>query len=93
MPVPLASSLHFKPPATASYLLQVDDHLPADVLAARLAKEAVALPRFASGGEWRRKTRTLSELHAWTWGENTAYASKRLLVDRAPTDPELLKSY
>jgi len=71
----------------------VDDHLPADVLAARLQKESSALPRFAAGGAWRQQTRTLRDLCDWVWRENGAYASKRLLEDRAPPDPRLLKSY
>lgn len=71
----------------------MDDHLPADVLSARLRKEAEALPRFSPGSEWQRQAPTLRDLHAWLWGENTAYASKRLLLDRAPPDPQLLKSY
>ena len=73
--------------------VEVDDRLPKDVLEARLAKEAIAAPRFAPGGAWQASTPTLREMHEWVHQENTAYASSRLLEERAPIDPELLKSY
>lgn len=72
---------------------EVEDHLPADVLQARLRKEAKSTPVFAEGGSWRAQTRTLRELAGWLWRENTAYATKRLLEERLPPDPEVLKSY
>jgi uncharacterized SAM-binding protein YcdF (DUF218 family) len=73
--------------------VEVDDRLAKDVLEARLKKEAAAVPRFAPGGEWQSATATLRELHEWIHQENSAYASSRLLEERAPLDPELLKSY
>ena len=72
---------------------QVEDRLEPAILETRLAKEAASLPRFAAGGPWREATPTLRELHDWVHMENTAYASKRLLQERKPLDPELLKSY
>ena len=73
--------------------VEVEDRLPKDVLEARLKKEAVAAPKFAEGGEWQQSTPTLRMLHEWIHMENTAYASSRLREERAPLDPELLKSY
>ena len=32
-------------------------------------------------------------MHNWVHQENTAYATKRLLEERKPLDPALLKSY
>ena len=63
------------------------------MLEARLAKEAVAAPRFAPGSTWHTSTPTLRELHDWVHMENSAYASSRLNEERKPIDPELLKSY
>ncbi len=80
----------------AAYELQfveVDDRLDAGALVARLAKEVASTPRFAAGSEWRQRTATLRDLHEWVHYENTAYASIRLLEERRPIDPELLKSY
>jgi uncharacterized SAM-binding protein YcdF (DUF218 family) len=71
----------------------VADRLPAGVLAARRAKERLATPRFAAGGAWRRGLRTTGDMWRWLFFENGAYASKRLLLERKPLDPELLKSY
>lgn len=73
--------------------VEVEDRLPKDVQEARMAKEAVAVPKFSRGGPWQRATPTLRELHEWVHQENTAYAAKRLLEERQPIDPELLKSY
>ncbi len=63
------------------------------MLAVRLQKEEVSLPRFLPGGPWQRATRTLRDMHRWVNHENTAYAVKRLLEERKPLDPALLKSY
>ena len=71
----------------------MEDRLPKDVLEARLKKEALSAPKFAPGGPWQESVRNLRELHEWIYLENTAYASRRLLQERAPLDPELLKSY
>ena len=73
--------------------IAVEDRLAADVLEARLQKEASALPRFATGGPWQLATPTLRHMHEWLYQENTAYATKRLLEVRKPLDPELVKSY
>ena len=68
--------------------------LAADVLESRLAREAQALPKFAGGGPWRAETPDLRRLHKWEFHENTAYASKRLLVEKAKVlDPSVAKSY
>ena len=40
-----------------------------------------------------RATPTLRDMHNWVHQENTAYATKRLLEERKPLDPALLKSY
>ena len=40
-----------------------------------------------------RETPTLRQMHDWLYQENTAYATKRLLEERKPLDPALLKSY
>ena len=69
------------------------NHLAPDVLKQRLEKERTALPRFFPGGSWQEATPTLPRLHHWLYTENTAYATKRLLVERKPLDPALLKSY
>ena len=83
-----------EPPATYELdFVEVEDRLPEDVLKARLQKEAVAVPKFAPGGPWQEATRTLRELHDWVHQENSAYASIRLLEERKPLDPALLKSY
>lgn len=83
-----------EPPTSYSLeFFEVDDRLERDVMEARLAKEALAVPKFASGGPWQSATPTLRALHEWIHQENTAYASKRLLEERRPIDPELLKSY
>lgn len=81
------------PSAYTLEFIEVDDRLAADVLEARLAKEAKAAPRFAPGEAWQTSTPTLRELHDWVHMENSAYASSRLLQEREPIDPELLKSY
>jgi hypothetical protein len=73
--------------------VEVEDRMEPEVLRARLEKEAAATPRFAPGGAWQEQTSTLREMHEWVHYENTAYAARRLLEDRAPIDPELLKSY
>ena len=73
--------------------VEVDDRLPRDVLEVRLQKEEAALPKFAPGGPWQSSTPTLRDLHDWVHRENMAYASRRLLKERAPLDPALLKSY
>lgn len=73
--------------------IEVDDGLQPDVLNARLIKEAVTLPKFQPGGQWQNATRSLQDLHQWLHQENTAYAAKRLLEERKPLDPALLKSY
>lgn len=91
----------FRVPPTASEpdaayeldYVSVDDRLADDVLEIRRQKEAAALPRFAPGGVWRRATPTLRAMHDWLYQENTAYATKRLLEERKPLDPALLKSY
>lgn len=75
------------------FFVEVEDRMEPEPLRARLEKEALAAPRFAPGSEWARATATLRELHQWVHYENTAYAARRLLEDRAPLDPELLKSY
>ena len=82
-------------PATAYELdfVEVDDRLSDTVLAVRREKEAASLPRFVDGGPWRRATPTLRDMHNWVHQENTAYATKRLLEERKPLDPALLKSY
>ena len=82
-------------PATAYELdfVEVDDKLSDSVLAVRREKEAASLPRFVDGGPWRRATPTLRDMHNWVHQENTAYATKRLLEERKPLDPALLKSY
>ena len=79
-------------PYTITYV-EVPDHLPADVLRARLDKERVATPRFAPGGPWRAGKRTLRDMWHWLHFENTAYAAVRLKQERAPLDPKLLRSY
>jgi uncharacterized SAM-binding protein YcdF (DUF218 family) len=71
----------------------VDHHLPEPILSARLEKETKATPKFSVGSDWQRRTSSMQSLHTWVHQENTAYAVKRLLVDRKPLDPELLKSY
>jgi len=73
--------------------VSVDDRLSEDVLEIRRQKEAGALPRFAPGGVWQLATPTLRAMHEWLFQENTAYATKRLLEERKPLDPALLKSY
>ena len=82
-------------PSTAYELefVTVEDRLTADALEVRLQKEAVALPRFAPGGPWQQATPTMRHMHDWLYQENTAYATKRLLEERKPIDPALLKSY
>ena len=80
----------------ASYELdyvEVEDRLEPEILEVRLRKEAASLPKFEAGGAWQDATPTLRELHDWVHMENTAYASKRLVQERKPLDPELLKSY
>jgi uncharacterized SAM-binding protein YcdF (DUF218 family) len=72
---------------------EVAHHLPPAILSARLQKEETATPKFSEGGDWRKQTSTLQALHRWVNQDNTAYAAKRLLVERKPLDPELLKSY
>jgi len=69
------------------------NHLPEEVLKQRLAKERLSLPRFSPQSPWQDSTPTLRELHRWLYAENTAYATKRLLLERKPLDPALLKSY
>ena len=73
--------------------ISVDDALPADVLAARLEKEAKATPRYDKGSAWQKSISTMQDMHRWIFHENTAYASKRLLHERKPIDPKLLASY
>eukprot|EP00322_Chrysochromulina_rotalis_P007300 CAMPEP_0115841312 /NCGR_PEP_ID=MMETSP0287-20121206/7224_1 /TAXON_ID=412157 /ORGANISM="Chrysochromulina rotalis, Strain UIO044" /LENGTH=271 /DNA_ID=CAMNT_0003294955 /DNA_START=92 /DNA_END=907 /DNA_ORIENTATION=- len=73
--------------------VEVEDRLAQDVLEIRKKKELAAVPKFARGGPWQEATPTLRELHDWVHQENTAYASRRLLTERQPLDPELLKSY
>jgi len=82
-------------PSTAYELefVSVEDRIAADVLEVRLQKEASALPRFATGGPWQLATPTLRDMHEWIYQENTAYATKRLLEERKPLDPALMKSY
>mmetsp|Transcript_18572 Transcript_18572/g.42599 ORF Transcript_18572/g.42599 Transcript_18572/m.42599 type:complete len:103 (+) Transcript_18572:1547-1855(+) len=72
---------------------QVEDRLPSDVLQLRQEKEASALPRFLPFGPWQKATPSLRDMHEWLNQENTAYAAKRLLEQRKPLDPSLLKSY
>ena len=86
----------FPSPSGRRYSLQyvaVDDRLPPDVLEARLAKEAKALPFFASGGGWRAGITSLPMLHRWLFEENQAYASARLARVRETMDPKLAQSY
>ena len=72
---------------------KVEDRLPPDVLATRLVEEEKKVPRFADGGPWRAATPTLRQMHEWLYRENKAYAADRLLEERKPLDPALLKSY
>ena len=72
---------------------EVPNALSPDVLKARLEREAKSLSKFDVGGEWRKKTPTLIDLHKWVFMENTAYASKRLLEKKEKVDANALKSY
>mmetsp|Transcript_26119 Transcript_26119/g.40879 ORF Transcript_26119/g.40879 Transcript_26119/m.40879 type:complete len:190 (-) Transcript_26119:42-611(-) len=73
--------------------IEVDSGLDPEVLKLRLEKEAKSLPKFEKGGPWQLSTPTLEKLHLWVHQENTAYATKRMLEDRAPIDPLLARSY
>jgi len=73
--------------------VEVEDGLAPDVLQARLKKEEASLPKFLPNGSWQNSTRSLQDLHRWLHQENTAYSASRLLVERKPLDPQLLKSY
>ena len=72
---------------------EVEDALPPDVLAARLAREAKATPKFSKGSDWQLSIRSMRDLHEWLFLENTAYATKRLTKTRKPIDADALKSY
>jgi uncharacterized SAM-binding protein YcdF (DUF218 family) len=81
-------------PAYTLDFVATDDYMPADVLAARSVKEAVAAPRFGPGSPWRRRTPSVRELHLWMFSEHKAYAVQpRLNETRAPLNLTLAKSY
>jgi uncharacterized SAM-binding protein YcdF (DUF218 family) len=85
-------------PGYALEFVATDDEMPADVLAARNAKEALVLPRFAEGSAWRRMTPSMRELHVWMFSAHRAYSAKPRLnqTERqtlAPLNSTLSKSY
>ena len=83
-------------PATAYELdfVEVDDRLSDTVLAVRREKEAASLPRFVDGGAGAARPPSRAARHAQLGppGEYP-HATKRLLEERKPLDPALLKSY
>jgi len=86
----------FSVPPEQGYIMTfyaVGSGLADDILKRRLVKEVEALPKFSEDGSWRKQTPTLQAMHEWIHKENTAYAAKRLLVERKPLDPKLAESY
>ena len=55
-----------------------DAMLAPEILEARRAKEAAAVPRYAPGSDWALRLRDMRAFHRWLYSEHMAYAAGRL---------------